>query len=188
MTPSELLVPTFRQMLGALTGWLSKARDGRTADAADGLMSARLAPDMFPLATQVRFACAQVHEAVHRLHGEAFPPSLTALLDEGREAGERPGTLADARARIDEALALLDGLTPGALDRRSDEPIAHELANGMVFDLTVEQYVRDWVLAQFTFHLMTAYAILRANGVALGKVDYVAHMLPHLRPDTAPTG
>ena len=44
----------------------------------------------------------------------------------------------------------------------------------MIFDLSAEQYVRDWALPQFYFHLMIAYAVLRAQGVALGKADYVA--------------
>ena len=65
-------------------------------------------------------------------------------------------------------------------------PIAHELPNGMIFDLTAEQYARDWALPQFYFHLNTAYAILRANGVALGKADYVTHMLPLMRPESMP--
>jgi hypothetical protein len=46
--------------------------------------------------------------------------------------------------------------------------------------------VRDWALSQFYFHLMAAYAILRAQGVALGKADYVAHLFPHIRPGTMP--
>ena len=66
-------------------------------------------------------------------------------------------------------------------------PIAHALPQGMVFDLTAEQYVRDWALPQFYFHVMTAYAILRAQGVELGKADYVAHMFAYLRPGTAPS-
>lgn len=71
---------------------------------------------MFPLSTQIRFAFVQVHEAVFRLKGEAFPNSLNELLNEERNAGAQPGSLSDAQARIDEAIALLDGLAPGALD------------------------------------------------------------------------
>jgi hypothetical protein len=93
----------------------------------------------------------------------------------------RPGSLADAQARIAETVALLQGLAPGALDMAPEQPIAHELANGMVFDLTAEQYARDWSLGQFYFHVMTAYAILRSRGVALGKADYIPHMIPFLR-------
>ena len=118
---------------------------------------------MFPLSTQVRFACVQAREAVCRLRGEAFPAAINELLDEGRQAGERPGSLADAYARIDETVALLDGLAADALDMDADKPIAHELANGMIFDLTAEQYARDWTLAQFYFHVMTAYSILRGR-------------------------
>ena len=56
----------------------------------------------------------------------------------------------------------------------------------MIFDLTARQYVRDWATAQFYFHVMIAYAILRKEGVDLGKADYVAHLLPFLRPGMLP--
>lgn len=110
------------------------------------------------------------------------------MLDEGRQAGERPGSLADAYARINETVALLDGVAADALDVNADKPIVHELANGMIFDLTAEQYARDWTLPQFYFHVMTAYSILRSEGINLGKADYVAHMLPYLRQGTIPKG
>ena len=152
------------------------------------LLSARLAPDMFPLATQIRFACVQAQEAPLRLLGQSLEP-LDALLDEGRNAGDRPGTLADARARIDEALAFLDSLPADALDAApADAPIALTLPMGMTFDLTREQFARDWALGQFYFHVMAAYAILRAEGVAIGKADYVPHMFAYLRPGTVPSG
>ena len=155
---------------------------------AEALLSARLAPDMFPLSTQIRFACVQAQEAKYRLTGSAFPESLGELLDEARNAGERPGSIADAQARIAETIALLDGLAPGALDADPGSPIAHELPNGMIFDLTAEQYARDWALGQFYFHIMTAYAILRSEKVELGKADYIPHMLPHLRSSSKPEG
>lgn len=188
MSLTDLLVPTYRQMLGTLSRWLDKADNQLPAGGADALLAARLAPDMFPLATQIRFACVQAWEGVHRLQRRDFPPVVAVLLNEGREAGERPGTIADARARIAETLAMLDGVAAGALDADSATPIAHALPNGMIFDLTPEQYARDWALPQFYFHLMTAYSILRAQGVALGKADYVAHMFGYLRPGTAPAG
>jgi len=64
--------------------------------------------------------------------------------------------------------------------------IAHALPQGMVFDLTAEQYARNWALPQFYFHVMTAYAILRAQGIQLGKADYVGHMFAYLQPGTLP--
>lgn len=186
MSPENLLVPTYIQMLTALSAWLRKAETQMPKEEAAELPSARLAPDMFPLATQIRFACVQALEGVSRLRGEEFPPSVHVLLDEGRSAGDNPGSMADALARIDETLTLLRSL-PEILDEADpDRVIAHELPNGMIFDLTVEQYARDWAIAQFYFHLMTAYAILRSVGVDLGKADYVAHMFAYMRPETMP--
>lgn len=185
MSLTTLLVPTYVQMLTTLSLWLDKAQS-QTGEGADALLAARLAPDMFPLATQVRFACVQAHEAVARLTGEALPDVVATLLDEARGAGDRPGTIADARARVAETVAMLEALAPDALDGDPLRPIAHALPMGMVFDLTAEQYARDWTLPQFYFHLMTAYAILRHQGVALGKADYVPHMFAYLRPGTMP--
>ncbi len=184
MPLTELLVPTYTQMLKALSGWLKKAQQQLAPADAEALLSARLAPDMFPLSTQVRFACVQVHEATVRLQGESFPESVGELIEEGRNGGEQPGSLADAEARIDQTIALLESLAFDALDANADQPLAHELPNGMILDLSAGQYARDWTLAQFYFHLMTAYSILRSEGIELGKADYVVHMLPYIRPET----
>ena len=181
MTITDLLVPTYRNMLGTLRGLLDKAEAQLGADRAEGLLSARLAPDMFPLSTQVRFACVQAREAPLRLLGEPLDPVQPAL-DEGRNAGDRPGTLAEARARIEEALAFLDSLAADALDQApSDAPIALTLPMGLTFDMTREQFARDWALGQFYFHVTAAYAILRKEGVEIGKPDYVPHMFAYLR-------
>lgn len=187
MNAADLLGPTYLHMLTALSAWLDKAAAQVGPDEADALLAARLAPDMFPLSTQIRFACVQAQEGMFRLSGEQFPPSLQVLLDEGRDAGERPGTMADAQARIEETLALVRSRFQG--DALPDEdPLAHALPTGMVFDLTVAQYARDWAMGQFYFHVMIAYAILRSRGVDLGKADYVAHMFAYLRPGTLPGG
>ena len=186
MTLQDVLAPTYLQMLAALSTWLDKAEAQRAGGDADALLVARLAPDMFTLSTQVRFACVQAQEGMYRLRGEAFPPSLAALLNEGRNAAEHPGTIADARARIAETLAVVKAamVDMAAIDPAT--PIAQRLPQGLTFDLTAETFVRDWALPQFYFHVMTAYAILRAQGVALGKADYVAHMFAYLRPADAP--
>jgi uncharacterized protein len=185
MTPIDLIVPTFTQLLTALSGWLSKAEQQRPGADWDALLAARLIADMHPLSTQIRFACIQVHEAVYRLQGQPLPASHTELLEEARNGGQRPGSLAEAQARISEALELLKSLSaapdPGT-------PLAHQLPNGMIFDFTVEEYARDWLLAQFYFHLMAAYAILRSQGVDIGKKDFIPHLLSKLRPETMPKG
>ena len=187
MRLTDLLVPTYRNMLRMLFGLLDKAEAQVGAERAEGLLSARLAPDMWPLSTQIRFACLQAQEGPRRLMGQPLDV-LDELLNEGRNAGERPGTLAEARGRIDEALAFLDGLAPDALDQVSaDQPMALDLPIGISFDLTREQFARDWALGQFYFHVMAAYAILRKEGVEIGKADYVPHMFAYVRkgPDAA---
>ncbi|MDP4024508.1 DUF1993 family protein [Methylobacterium sp. NEAU 140] len=186
MTLSDVLVPTYLQMLGALSSWLGKADAQRPDGVAEALLAARLAPDMFPLSTQIRFACVQALEGVYRLRGEAFPPPVAVLLEEGRNGADRPGSIAEARARIAETVAAVEEAAADMPAVDPATPIAHALPQGMVFDLTAEQYARDWALPQFYFHVMAAYTILRAQGVELGKADYVAHMLAHLRPGTLP--
>ena len=182
----DVLFPTYVQMLRALSAWLVKAEAQRPDGGAEALLSARLAADMFPLSTQIRFACVQAQEGVFRLQGKAFPPSVETLLNEGRNAADRPGSMAGAKARIEETLALVVAAASQELAVDPDAPIAHALPAGMIFDFTAGQYVRDWALPQFYFHVMTAYAILRAEGVELGKADYVAHMFAYLRPGTMP--
>jgi hypothetical protein len=87
---------------------------------------------------------------------------------------------------VAEAAEFLASVGPEELDARAGQPIAHELPMGMVFDMTAEQYIRDWALPQAAFHQMIAYAILRHAGVPLGKADYVPHMFGYLRPGTGP--
>lgn len=186
MTLPNMILPTYVQMLGALSAWLSKAEAQLPSDEAEALLLARLAPDMFPLSTQVRFACVQAQEGVARLNGRAFPPSVEILLNEGRHATERPGSIADAKARIAETVAIMEAAAAETPDVDPATPIAHTLPQGMIFDLTAEQYGRDWALPQFYFHVMIAYAILRAEGVELGKADYVAHMFAYLRSEPTP--
>lgn len=183
MTLQDILVPTYRQMLTALSQWLDKAQGERGTGGADRLMAARLAPDMFPLSTQVRFACVQALEGVHRLLDRPFPDEIDILLEEGRNAGNRPGTVADAQHRITETLAAIDRLASAPYDTDEERPIVHALPMGLTFDFEASQYARDWAVPQFYFHVMTAYAILRSEGIALGKADYIAHALAYLRED-----
>ncbi|MDJ0276066.1 DUF1993 domain-containing protein [Sphingomonas sp. 2R-10] len=180
---TTLLVPTYQHMLQTLSGLLDKVQQ-QMPDRAETLLAARLAADMFPLAAQVRFAAYQAQEAVFRLRGEHVPEWLDAIAAEGRNAGDAPGTITDAKGRIDAALSFLADLSNDALDAGAALPVAIELPGGMNFDLTGEQYVRDWALPQFYFHVITAYAILRSQGVEIGKADYVPHMFGYLRSGT----
>ena len=67
------------------------------------------------------------------------------------------------------------------MDEGAERQLSIELANGSAFDMTGNEYAVNWVIPQFYFHLVTAYDILRHNGVPLGKADYVQHMFGYLR-------
>jgi hypothetical protein len=189
MNLTALLVTPLANQLNAVSGWLDKAEAfaAQRPGGPEALLALRLAPDMLPLATQLRFLAFQAREPVYRLRGEDVPDAVLAIRQEGRDGGERPGSWAEARARVAQTLEFLAAVGPDALDSAADAPLAHALPNGMVFDMSRESYVRDWALPQAAFHQMIAYALLRQAGVPLGKVDYVPHMFGYLRPGTAPS-
>ncbi len=166
MSLADQSLPLFDQMLGTLDGLLAKAAaDPRS----DSLLAARLADDMVPLATQIRFTCDQAVTGLKRLTGLAFAS------DETDDA-----TIVAARQRIAATRAWIAGLDPVALGA-DDALVEFELPNGMGFAMTAAQYVRDWAVSQFYFHLMAAYAILRSKGVPLGKADYLPFMARYLK-------
>jgi hypothetical protein len=188
MQLTSLLLPALTSQLRAVTGWLDKAETfaSDSGKSLDPLLALRLAPDMFPLTTQLRFLAFQAMEPIYRLRGEPVPDTVLEVRQEGRDGGDTPGSWAQARARVAEAAAFLATIGPDALDFAADRMVAHDLPNGMIFDMTGDQYVRDWALPQVAFHQLMTYALLRQAGVPLGKADYVQHMLPYLREGTFP--
>ena len=177
-TLHALTIPAYANGLRALSGQLGKALDWGEQNGVGELqfIAARLAPDMFPLAAQVRFTCAQAIQAVVRLGAGNAP-------DMGEDATDFPGL----QAQIAATIAWLDAIAPATLDGDDDRAVSFDLPNGMAFDMTAATYVRDWAQPQFYFHLVAAYAVMRHMGVPLGKGDYVSYMMPYLRPGTAPT-
>ena len=174
----EMTVPAYRNGLRALSAQLEKAL-AWGADNGVGelqLIVARLAPDMFPLAAQIRSSCLQALQPPTRLGATGAP----TLIDDATD-------FAGLQAQIASTLAWLDTVDAATMDADPDRPVSFDLPNGMVFDMTARVYVRDWAQPQFYFHLVAAYSILRHMGVPLGKADYVGYMLAYLRPGTAPT-
>lgn len=170
-------IPGYHQALTALSGELDKAlgwaaEEGRSES---DLLAARLAPNMAALATQIRFTCTQAVQPAGTLGGDT-PPTFAA----------DAANVAELQDQIAGALAFLDKIDPASFGSDPDRPVSLALATGMIFDMPAAIYVRDWAHPQFYFHRVTAYAILRHLGVPLGKADYVAYMMQHLRPGTAP--
>jgi uncharacterized protein len=173
----ELTVPAYANGLRALSAQLDKAL-AWGADNGVGelqLIVARLAPDMFPLAAQVRSTCSQAIQPPTRL-GAIGAPGLT---DDATD-------FAGLQAQIAATLAWLYTVDAAILDSDPDRAVSFDLPNGMAFDMTARTYVRDWAQPQFYFHLVAAYSILRHMGVPLGKADYVGYVTRYLRPGTAP--
>jgi hypothetical protein len=182
MRLDEFVIPAFAQMLEALSGQIDKAsealeRDGKRFEV---LMSARLAPDMLPLSSQIQFACTQAEEARARLL--AVPPAASSAPASRDDA---TSLLAGTVARLRAADADADADSRAVDEARA---VTLELADGMIFDLDLAEYIKSWSIPQFYFHLVTAYAIMRHHGIDLGKADYVPHMFRFLRAGEARPG
>ena len=175
MTLHAMTITTYVQMLGAMSGWLDKAAIGAAEKGGDAILEARLTEDMLPLAAQVRIACDQATGTVKRLTTKSL------VLSDDNDT-----TIAAAKARIATTIAFLQTVTESDV-AAPDSAVGLDLPNGMAFDFTALEYARDWALAQFYFHVGMAYAILRKEGVALGKVDYLSYGMRYLRkaPATA---
>jgi hypothetical protein len=94
MNFTALLVASIANQIAALSGWLDKSEAfvAERPGGPDALLALRLAADLFPLATQLRFLGFQAQEPAYRLRGEAVPDSVLAIRQEGRDGGERPGS------------------------------------------------------------------------------------------------
>ncbi|WP_437834628.1 DUF1993 domain-containing protein [Sorangium sp. So ce1153] len=160
-----MAVDSFVMMLRNLLGILDKGEAHARAKGFDPavLVSARLAPDMFPLSKQVQFVCQQAAECAARLTGKEAP-----RLDAGEETFEA------LRERIKRTIALVEEAPAAAFEGAEDREISVPLRDELVLELKGLAYLKDWAIPQFYFHLVTAYAILRHNGVDVGKPDYVA--------------
>lgn len=169
MTIASQIKPIVDQQLAVLDGLLAKA----AANGGDALMSVRLADDMAPLAGQVRIACDQVSAGLKRLSD-----SKVMLADEDDT------TIAEARARVAKARAAAAEQADDSFVA-DDAPVALSLPNGMNFAMRADEYARDWMIAQLYFHVVAAYMILRSQGLAVGKADFVGYIARYAKAPAA---
>ena len=153
----------FARGLANLAQVLRKGADYAAARKIDErvLLEARLYPDMLPLAAQVRIATDFSRRACARLAGDE-PPKWE----------DDETTFAQLIARIDRALEVVRSYTPARIDGSEARKITFPIG-GEPKSFTGLDYLLKHVLPNFYFHSVTAYAILRHNGVALGKSDYI---------------
>ena len=171
MSVNAITIACFAQMLRSLTTLLTKGEERAQAleFEVQNLLDARLAPDMHTLARQVEFTCTQAQEAVCRLTQQALPQLAT------------PANMRQAKALIEDTLAMLASADRAVIDAGAERQVSITLADGLSFDMTGQEYALNWATPQFYFHLVTAYNILRHNGVPLGKAEYVQHMFAYAR-------
>lgn len=160
---ADAALGTFRTMLGALDAMLAKGEayaQARKFDPAN-LLRARLAPDMFDLVRQVQIACDMAKSGGARLAGVEVP-----------KHEDTETTFADLHARIAKVLAFLDTLDRATIDAAAERLVTVPLRDREL-RFSGRDYLVGWVLPNFYFHVTTAYALLRHNGVELGKSDFL---------------
>lgn len=124
------------------------------------LLDARLAPDMLPFEVQVQIAANFALRACFPLAGEDIPPY-----------GDFPATFEGLRARITRVLGLLKSLRPEQFER-SEERVIESKAGNAILALPAPEFLLQYALPNFFFHVTTAYAILRSRGVIIGKAQF----------------
>jgi hypothetical protein len=156
-------VPVFVRMLGNLSTWLDKAEAHALARKFDAsvYLSSRLAPDMLPFTKQIQIACDAAKFGVARLAGVESP-----------KFEDNETSLADLRERIAKTLAYVQSIPASQIDGSEARDVVVPRRDGSM-TLKGEVYLKHWVLPNFYFHVTTAYALLRHNGVELGKGDYL---------------
>jgi hypothetical protein len=157
-------IPVFSQMLGSLDALLAKAE----AHAAErkiepaALLQARLFPDMFPLLRQVQIACDFAKSVSARLAGAEVP-----VYDDKEQ------TFEELRALVRRTLAFIDGLDAARFEGSEAREIVLRPGTPKERRMGGQAYLLRYGLPQFFFHVTTAYALMRHNGVEVGKKDYM---------------
>lgn len=152
------------QTLGALGGILKKGADHAATHKLpeEVFLNFRLFPDMFPLTRQVQIATDQLTRGAARLAGmdlPSFPDVETSF--------------AQLIERTQKANAYVQAASSEAMDKRAEVTINIPVGGGQELPMTCTQYLSSFVFPNLYFHAATAYNILRHNGVALGKRDFL---------------
>jgi hypothetical protein len=166
LTMSQITVPVFVRALENLSVVLGKGAASAEARKIDPavLVNDRLAPDMLPLRSQIAIASDAVKGCVARLAGIEIP---------AYEDNET--TFAELQERIAKTIAFIKSVPTDNIDGSEDREIVVKI-RGTELHFTGLNYVFDLVLPNLFFHSTTTYAILRHNGVEVGKLDYLGNI------------
>ncbi|MEX1827881.1 DUF1993 family protein [Luteibacter sp. CQ10] len=156
-------VPVLVRALKALSGVLQKGADfARERNIApEVLLNTRVIADMFPLARQVQIATDMAKGAAYRLAGQDVP----SMADDET-------TFEQLQERIAKVIGMIEGIEPGRIDGSEAREIVLKMRSGER-RFAGQEYLFGYVLPNVYFHATTAYAILRGEGVPLGKADFI---------------
>ena len=156
-------VPVFARMLGNLNQWLDKAEAHAAAKKFEPgvLLAARLAPDMLPLVKQVQIACDAAKFCVARLAGVDAP-----------KVDDTEASIAELKARVRMTIDYVQSVPAALFDGSDTRDVTVPRRDGPMV-LKGEVYLKHFAMANFYFHVTTTYALLRHNGVDLGKGDFL---------------
>ncbi|MDI1302208.1 MAG: DUF1993 domain-containing protein [bacterium] len=157
-------VPVFKQMLASTAALLAIAEAHAKAKKIDPqvFLQARLFPDMFPLIRQVQIASDFARGVSARLAGVEVP-----------KYEDKEQSFADLQELLAKTLSFLEGFTPAQIDGNEERDIITRPGTPKERRFRGQDYLLTYGLPQFFFHITTTYAILRSNGVELGKKDYM---------------
>jgi uncharacterized protein len=159
----DAAVPAYLQILGALSGILGKAEAHCKAKniQEEVLLSARLYPDMFPLARQIQTACDFAAKGCARLTGSDVP-----------NTPDTEKSFADLQARIARTIEYVKSYKPAQFDGADARDVTFPAGGGNM-TLKGQQFLSSFSFPNFYFHAATAHGILRHNGVEIGKRDFL---------------
>lgn len=160
-----ITIPPFIRALENLSGILDKATEhaGMKKSDAEHLLNDKLVFDQFPLVRQVQIACDNAKGTAARMAGIEMPKF---------EDGEK--TPEELKVRIEKTVAFLKAISPEAVIGQEEREIEIYFLPGK--QLPALEYVLTLALPNFYFHMVTAYSILRKNGVDIGKSDYIGQL------------
>ena len=163
------VVPQYAKMLHNLEQWLDKADAHAKAKKfeLDTLVQARLAPDMYSLDRQIQAACDTAKFSASYLSGKEAPAHP-----------DTEKTIAELRARIKACLSFLETIAPNDVAGAEERKVSPKWLQGKW--VKGDQFLLQMSLPNFYFHVTAAYAILRHNGVSLGKRDYLGTLSQRL--------
>jgi hypothetical protein len=161
----DITVTQFTKMLKNLSALLDKGAQYAEAKKFDAevLLQSRLAPDQFPLARQIQIACDTAKLGISRLANKEAPSHP-----------DTEKTVAEFKSRITSTIAYLESFSAKDFSEAATRKITHTRWEGQ--HLTGQEFFIQHMIPNFYFHVATAYAILRHNGVEIGKKDYLGQM------------